>query len=151
LKRLVLFLFLGAYGLLYATDIKSTLKVYNKLFSILVPKKQTVHVYVDDPVYRDIFSRTDNIAFATDFGDADLVLVTDPDILRQYRSWKKTHPLSSAVLFATKYSLLEANKDVVGALYWRKGRPQLLFLLPRLKAHHIRLPDEFSNYAVTSL
>jgi len=91
-----------------------------------------VHVYVDDPVYRDIFSRTDNIAFATDFGDADLVLVTDPD-------------------FATKYSLLEANKDVVGALYWRKGRPQLLFLLPRLKAHHIRLPDEFSNYAVTSL
>ncbi len=132
-------------------DIKSTLKVYNKLFSILVPNKQTVHVYVDDPVYREIFSKADNIAFARDIGEADFVLVTDPSILRQFQSWKQTHPHASAILFATKYSLLEANKDVVGALYWRKGRPQLLFLLPRLKAHHIRLPDEFSNYAVPSL
>ena len=144
-------MFLSAYGLLYAMDVKSTLKVYTKLFSVLVPKKQIVHVYVDDPVYRDVFARAENIAFAKDIGDADFVLVTDSNILGQYRKWKQTHPLSSAILFATKYSLLEANKDIIGALYWRKGRPQLLFLSPRLKAHHIRLPDELSNYAVTSL
>ena len=151
MKRLILFLFFGVYGFLYAMDEKSTLKVYSKLFSVLVPQKQTVHVYVDDPVYYDIFTRADNIVFAKDLGDADLVLVTNPNILSQYRKWKQAHPLSSAILFATKYRLLEESKDVVGALYWRKGRPQLLFLLPRLKAHHIRLPDEFSNYAVTSL
>ena len=132
-------------------DTESTLKVYNKLFSVLVPQKQTVHVYIDDPAYRAIFSRADNIVFAKDFGDADFILVTAPKIVREYHKWKQAYPLASSILFATKYSLLEENKDVVGALYWRKGRPQLLFILPRLKAYNIQLPDEFLNYAITSL
>ena len=49
------------------------------------------------------------------------------------------------ILFGTKYSHLK-NKNVVGAFFWQKGRPNILFYKNRLKKYNIKLPAKFDKY-----
>lgn len=38
--------------------------------------------------------------------------------------------------------------NIIGALYWKKGRPQLIFLKNRLKAYNITLPKEYERFII---
>ncbi|MBX0311666.1 MAG: hypothetical protein JHC31_07790 [Sulfurihydrogenibium sp.] len=44
--------------------------------------------------------------------------------------------------------LIKRIKNAVGALYWRKGRPQLIFIKSRLDRFRIQLPSEYRRYLV---
>jgi hypothetical protein len=42
--------------------------------------------------------------------------------------------------------LIKKVKNAVGALYWKKGRPQLFFIKNRLDKYRIQLPSEYRGY-----
>jgi hypothetical protein len=44
--------------------------------------------------------------------------------------------------------LIKKVKNAVGALYWKKGRPQLIFIKSRLDKYKIQLPNEYKGYLV---
>jgi hypothetical protein len=44
--------------------------------------------------------------------------------------------------------LIKKVKNAVGALYWKKGRPQLIFIKSRLDKYKIQLPSEYKGYLV---
>jgi hypothetical protein len=44
--------------------------------------------------------------------------------------------------------LIKKVKNAVGALYWKKGRPQLIFIKNRLDKYKIQLPSEYKGYLV---
>jgi hypothetical protein len=52
----------------------------------------------------------------------------------------------NAVLITTEYALSEKDDRIVGAFFWQKGRPNLLFLRGRLEKAHIILGREFDKY-----
>jgi len=53
---------------------------------------------------------------------------------------------SKSILFTTEYSVFKHNDKVIGAFYWQKGRPNLLFLRSRLKDSNLNLGTEFEKY-----
>ena len=52
-----------------------------------------------------------------------------------------------ALLFVTDYSLLKDEKSALGAFYWKKGRPTIIFIKERLEAHSIILPKSLTKYS----
>lgn len=49
--------------------------------------------------------------------------------------------------FTTDYEVFLKDKNVIGAFYWRKGRPQLRFNKERCDDFEIHLPSELERYA----
>ena len=48
--------------------------------------------------------------------------------------------------FSTEYELFQKDGHVIGAYYWRKGRPQLRFDKERCDHFEIFLPEELVRY-----
>lgn len=49
------------------------------------------------------------------------------------------------LLFGTRYSHLD-NRDVIGAFFWQKGRPNILFYKKRLELNGIKLDPSYNKY-----
>ena len=52
----------------------------------------------------------------------------------------------TGLVFATSYYLYRHSPMVVGAFFWQKGRPSIIFRKKQLKKLGIKLPGEFSKY-----
>ncbi len=102
-----------------------------------ITNKQTPNIYLH---------HKEKIKFNFDFSkfnivnnckQADIVILpTTKDLQKQCR--KK-------ILFATNLNALK-NKHVIGAFFWQKGRPNIIFYNKRLKQKHIKLNASFSKY-----
>lgn len=53
---------------------------------------------------------------------------------------------SNAVIISTEYSLLAKDPRIVGAFFWQKGRPNILFIRERMQNANIVLGHEFDKY-----
>lgn len=53
---------------------------------------------------------------------------------------------NNSVIITTEYSLLTKDERIIGAFFWQKGRPNLLFLRPRMQKANISLGHEFDKY-----
>lgn len=51
-----------------------------------------------------------------------------------------------AIVLVTSYALLKNNKRAIGAFYWKKGRPTIIFIRQRLKEQNIVLPSSMEKY-----
>lgn len=49
-------------------------------------------------------------------------------------------------IFANNYRLLRSSPQIVGAFFWSKGRPNIVFYKERLNRHGITLSDEYERY-----
>ncbi|WP_333803929.1 hypothetical protein [Sulfurospirillum sp.] len=65
-----------------------------------------------------------------------------------YGSNFETLPASCKTLprFSTDYEIFQKDEHVIGAFYWRKGRPQLRFNEERCERFEIVLPPELVRY-----
>lgn len=52
----------------------------------------------------------------------------------------------NSVIITTEYSLLSKDERVVGAFFWQKGRPNILFLRLRMQNLNVSLGREFDKY-----
>ncbi len=149
-KILVLFIFL--YGHLFALDKESTLNLYQHVFSAL-SSAHPVFVYVEDPEYKAVFADADTMVLAKRMEEADVILITNRRMFDKVLHQKDLHLYQDkkTLLFATDYHILKDSKEVVGALYWKKGRSQLLFVKNRLKALGIVLSGEYHKYIIEAL
>jgi hypothetical protein len=139
------------YGHLYALDKKSTLKIYQQIFFSMLPK-QEIKVYTKDRELLDIFKGSKKIVPVDDPEKSDIVIVGNSYTYKKiYNLIVNQKKREDVIIFATDYHLLKEYPYIVGALYWKKGRSQLLFLKPRLKKYHITLPDEYQPFIVESL
>jgi hypothetical protein len=139
------------YGHLFALDKKSTLKIYQQIFFSMLPK-QEIKVYTKDRELLDIFKGSKKIVPVDDPEKSDIVIVGNSYTYKKiYNLIVNQKKREDVIIFATDYHLLKEYPYIVGALYWKKGRSQLLFLKPRLKKYHITLPDEYQQFIVESL
>ncbi len=147
-KILVLLVLL--YGHLFALEKGSTLKIYHEIFMSALHKEK-IKVYTSAKELKEVFRTSHKIILVNTPDLADIVVVdTDrsyQDILKQMdiRQQKKIP------FFATHYQVLAAYDNVIGALYWKKGRSQLLFVKPRLERFGITLSSEYKPFIVDEL
>jgi len=139
------------WGHLFAMDAKSTLNVYYELFSSLTHKEK-FSVYVSDKELKEIFSHSKRFVSSQDPSQADVVLLTDEaSYFHVKRVLSSKEGVSMPIFFTTDYHLLADHPEFIGALYWKKGRSQLLFIKPRLQVYHIDLPQEYDPFIIESL
>jgi hypothetical protein len=150
LKKIILFLtFL--WGQLFAMDVKSTVDVYSALFDTMM-HKTSFRVYLTDKELKEALSHSDRFKFIQDPLTADIIILNDEADFQKVEHYLSQYAhISKPILFATNYHLLEAHPEIVGALYWKKGRSQLLFIKPRLQKYHIQLPETYAPFIIEAL
>jgi hypothetical protein len=150
LKKIVLLL-IFLYGHSYAIDTQSTLKIYHTIFSALV-KKDKIVVFTLDNELREVFAKSKNIILSIYPEKSDIVLVTNTVIYAGIEEKLATLTEGNRpIAFATQYHFLEEFDTIVGALYWRKGRSQLLFIKNRLDKYNITLPQNYQKFQIDIL
>ena len=92
-------------------------------------------IWSDDASLRDSF-RELGYGVTKDAKDADLIIV------------KKRLPLKGikAKVFVLNYNLLNKIPRSFGAFFWKKGRPNIVFISPRVKREHLKLSKELQAY-----
>ena len=120
---------------IYGGDLKLASDIFDKIDTAISHQaKPKIYVHLDIKAvneYSEKFNIVKNCA------DADIVLLsTTIDIPSTCRG---------KVFFGTRYKHLKDEK-VIGAFFWQKGRPNILFYKSRLDKKHIKLDRSLDKY-----
>jgi len=132
IKLLLLFFLITT---IYASDNQKASDIFN-LIAKEITKKQRPNIYL----YKDNISikkYPGDLNIVTQCAKADFVILsTTKDIPKE---------CLEKILFGTRYSHLK-NSSVIGAFFWQKGRPNILFYKKRLEKNSIKLNPKFDKY-----
>ncbi len=120
--------------LAFADDVSLEKKIYESFFDALSTEK-TPKVYVDSK--KESLSLSSNtFTLVNSCKEADIVVMTQSDL---------PEVCQSKIVFGTRYHHLK-NDFVVGAFFWQKGRPNIVFIEDRLIVKKITLPESLQDY-----
>ena len=106
MKKLFLLLFLVTF--LFGSDLKTEQKIYGLIIHTLLPDKQEIKVWCDDPSKKEVLHSIQGVQCVSSADKADFLLLS-----------KTKHLTSKGIKFVTNYPLLEADKEsVVGGFFW---------------------------------
>ncbi|HEX5329900.1 hypothetical protein [Sulfuricurvum sp.] len=135
MRRFLLYFTLAANLLALESDLKLHAKMMDKLAVDLV-NKERVKIY--DPTYgRSYDSYLSQSDTVHECSDADIAIVSS---INQIQGCK------NQIILVTKYSLLNELSEAIGAFYWQKGRPNLVFIRSRLAEKKVRLNNEYAKH-----
>jgi len=127
--------FLVLFSTLFAND-DYELKLYEKIFSSIYPS-QKLKIYSDDTV-SELLKKSDMFIIVSTCDDANIL------IGKNFSFDKKC---TNKPQFATSYNSFINNENVIGAFYWRKGRPQIKFKKDILNKFNITLPKSLEKFS----
>ena len=131
--KILLILFL--ISTIYAGDLQLASTIFEKLTTAITHEKNPkIYVHEDIDAIEE-FNFKFNIV--DDCSDADIVLLSTTKGIPSTCRGK--------VLFGTRYKHLRDEK-VIGAFFWQKGRPNILFYKSRLDKNYIRLDSSLDKY-----
>lgn len=99
--------------------------------------KDKINIYVDDPTLSKNKNKNIKLSFV-EYKNADIVFTSDVNIVKSLDN--------KAIVFATTYYAYAHLPHAVGAFFWQKGRPNIIFSEKRLKELSIKLPNKFDKY-----
>ena len=96
----------------------------------------TIHKVFTDDMGLQKSLRESGYTIVNNSKDADFIIL------------KNKHKLSDtqAKVFVLKYELLNEIPQSFGAFFWKKGRPNIVFIAPRVKKEHIKLSKDLQDY-----
>jgi len=129
------FLILFLITTVYASDDKKASSIFNLIAKDITDKASpNIYLHISNPSLEK-YPGDLNIVKTCDA--ADLVIISTVNYLPKECSKK--------ILFGTRYSHLK-NPNVIGAFFWQKGRPNILFYEKRLEKYSIKLEPSFNKY-----
>ncbi len=129
---LLIFLFLST---IYSSDIKLKASIFNKLTCAVSSKEKPI-VYLHTEI-KSLKAYPGDLIIVKDCTKADIVILSSTKDIPATCEGK--------ILFGTRYSHLK-DKRVIGAFFWQKGRPNILFYKDRLDENNIKLDSSFDKY-----
>jgi len=110
------------------------LQLYETIFTNLFHKK-TIKLYTDNP---SLFYKNKVFVLQQNCLKADLLIISNFN--------KLPKKCLNKPIFTTSYKKY-LDYQVIGAFYWRKGRPQLKFNIKNLKKYKLFLNQTLKGYA----
>jgi len=135
LKKIILTPFLIATAL-YSSTTSSEIKIINKI-SLALTNKSLVFVHTDNKESLDIIFKSKKLRYASTCEKANLILTDN----KNFDECK-----DKRLVFATNYLSFKSLQDAVGAFFYQKGRPNIVFRKEILEKHNISLPEEFDKF-----
>ena len=131
------------WGDIHRSKDRAEAKLLQRIFSDLTGK-ETVKVFVigsEAERYKEIFKHlTRKIKVTEGCPSADLIF------LAGYIEGEPPKDCRGIPIFSNRRSCLFKWKGCVGSLYWKKGRPNLVFIKERLDLYRIDLPPEYEKF-----
>lgn len=138
LKILLAFILVISFKALSQEDpIQVEVKLLEKVLSDIT-QKQLMYVCIYDSEKIQYIQKYCTKIHITNCEKAD-VIISDREI-----------PYNNKPVIALNEEILKKLKNAIGGLYWKKGRPQLIFLEDRLKKFDIQLPSEYNRFIIKS-
>jgi len=135
LKKLITTLIFLCTSLL-SSEVDVAAKIIDKI-SVALTKKEKIKVYTNDIKNLYIVKISEHLNNSKSCVGADLVLTKDKSI---YNCDK------DILVFTTNYLSFKSLPNAVGAFFYQKGRPSIIFRKEVLKRHNIVLSNEFNKY-----
>ena len=132
LKKLLILCLLSLK--LIASDITLAHEIYASIFQALIPN-QKAKIYTQSSI-EALNLASNSYLLVNNCKNADIIVIT------------KRIPkgdCQAKILFGTRYRHLK-EPNVVGAFFWQKGRPNILFKGEVLSRYNITLPHAFEPY-----
>jgi len=135
LKIFILSLFIVSS--IFASNVqKLQAQILTAIAHTLVHKKN-VNIYMDDSAFDGAKKYIKSLKFVS-CDKADIVFISkDGDMDKKCKT---------TLIFSTSYYLYEHSPMIVGAFFWQKGRPNIIFRRKRLDMLGIILPPSFRKY-----
>lgn len=114
-------------------------KLINHLVKVIFPNKK-VKLYIQDPDYKNISTIFSNFSITHSCEDADFLILTS------LNSVANTCKANEKITFVTSYNSYKEDKDTFGAIFWQKGRLNLIFRSTALHKLSISLPEKYDKY-----
>ncbi|MFN4307383.1 hypothetical protein [Sulfurihydrogenibium azorense] len=138
LKILLAFILVISFKALSQQDlIQVEVKLLEKVLSDIT-QKQLIYVCIYDSEKIQYIQKYCTKIHITNCEKAD-VIISDREI-----------PYNNKPVIALNEEILKKLQNAIGGLYWKKGRPQLIFLEDRLKKFDIQLPSEYNRFIIKS-
>ena len=133
MKKLLLSIFISMT--LFASDTKLATKIYLSIAKACTDKS--------DPkfyLHGDVKELRDNKAISrvNSCEEADIVILST---MKRFPAECK-----KKLLFTTHYRTFSQNPEIIGAFFWQKGRPNIIFHRESLEKHHILLDSSYDKY-----
>ena len=123
--------------LLSASDISQQVRILEKVVSE-ISLGEEIKIWSDDKNIIRQLNRYSKFEITTDCKDATCIILKDKKNLPKV--CENTH------IFALDYKLLSKIPQSFGALFWKKGRPNIVILEPRIKAQRIIISKNLMPY-----
>jgi len=134
LKNILLILLLVS-NVLFASDTQLESAIFNKILKAVTAKEHPkVYIYTQNEALEKYPAA---FVLVKHCKDADVVVLSTLKNMPEACKGK--------ILFGTRYAHLR-NPQVIGAFFWQKGRPNILFYRDRLAKNHIKLDASFEKY-----
>lgn len=120
-------------NILFANDINS--KLHEKIFQGIFPQNDNILIY-------DIGNKKHNfkqIEYTKEIYNCDLIFINEFYRLEIY---------NNKPIFVSSLLQLKLYRNAIGALFWEKGIPKIIFFKHRLSNHKIKLAKYLEKYVV---
>lgn len=132
----ILFTFILCTVHLFSAEITTATKIMEKISSALIHKNKIL-VFSEDSKNTNIVKFSTKLQNSLFCEEADIVL-TNVNMTSLCNE--------KVLLFTTNYLSFINSPDAIGAFFYQKGRPNIIFREENLKKHNITLPKEFDKY-----
>lgn len=130
----VLFLF----NISFAYGQSSEAKIINLIFQSIF-KSNTISVFVDSDIKAKVVEEA---------GFSRESLCSKADIV--YASLELDNCMNKPI-FTDNYSFFKESKNTIGAFYWSKGRPNIMFDSKKMEIFNLKLPDNLKKYNISEM
>ena len=133
--RVIFFIVLFISTILNSDDLQIESSIFKEVIGGMIKAdRPKVFIYKEN---NSLQKYSDGLELVHSCSDADVVVVSTlknlPDVC------------FDKIIFGTKYSHLKDTR-VIGAFFWQKGRPNILFYKDRLEKNNIKLDSSFDKY-----
>jgi len=110
-------------------------KLHEKIFEGIFPDKNKILIYnIGNPIYK-----FKNIQYTKEIYKSDIIFISQ---------YYKIHIMNNKPIFASSLFQLKYYKNAIGALYWNKGKAEIILLKDRLKEHNLKVADYLEKYII---
>lgn len=137
MKKFFVLIFLTVFASAsnHTDDIK--VEILNKIFNNISTGKELI-IWSDNKNITTEFTKKSNFETVSRCQDATLLVVENKKLLD-----KECH---TKAIFVLDYTLLTDIPNSFGAIFWKKGRPNIVILSPRAKEQSISVSEALSEY-----
>ncbi len=123
----------------YNKEIELEAKIISNIAKNLIPKKDKLSIFIPEITDLEKSIYSEPFYIVNNCNDADFIYLRNNSDLESCNIHNK-------IYFTNNYDSLLKNDKFIGAFFWSKSRPNIVFVKNRLNKNNIKLPEIYEKF-----